>query len=148
MLTPTQRSAKDANDPQQQDIISLIRLCAETMQTGGSVLVFCPTKKWCEKSAMRIAEGLRDMADTNILGMEAVEKRERDARRNLKRRMVLTLESSSAAPGGVARYTKRSRGRLDARSTSSQPRRYLAAIRAWERTCEEEGGGGNQFQPE
>lgn len=33
----------------------VISLCLETIQQGHSVLIFCPTKNWCEKLADNIA---------------------------------------------------------------------------------------------
>jgi len=37
------------------DIEHLIYLCLETMLDGHSVLIFCPTKNWCEKIAQNIS---------------------------------------------------------------------------------------------
>jgi DNA polymerase theta len=37
------------------DIEHLIYLCLETMLDGHSVLIFCPTKNWCEKMAQNIS---------------------------------------------------------------------------------------------
>ena len=33
----------------------VVSLCLETTSGGHSVLIFCPTKNWCEKLAMNIA---------------------------------------------------------------------------------------------
>ena len=33
----------------------VVHLCAETVMEGRSILIFCPTKLWCEKLAETIA---------------------------------------------------------------------------------------------
>ncbi len=40
----------------QGDDDHIIQLCLETIQDGCSVLIFCPTKNWCEKLAETIAK--------------------------------------------------------------------------------------------
>ena len=40
----------------QGDSDHLVHLCLETVLAGHSVLVFCPTKAWCEKLAETIAK--------------------------------------------------------------------------------------------
>jgi len=37
------------------DADNILQLCTETISAGHSVLIFCPTKKWCEKLAEQIA---------------------------------------------------------------------------------------------
>lgn len=37
------------------DVDNILQLCIETISAGNSVLIFCPTKKWCEKLAEQIA---------------------------------------------------------------------------------------------
>lgn len=55
----------------------VIRLCLETMREKNSILIFCPTKNWCEKLALCIAnylltkvfvenEGVRPNGDPDI----------------------------------------------------------------------------------
>ena len=39
----------------QNDTDNLVYLCLETVLSGHSVLVFCPTKNWCEKVADTVA---------------------------------------------------------------------------------------------
>lgn len=34
---------------------NILQLCIETISAGHSVLIFCPTKKWCEKLAQQVA---------------------------------------------------------------------------------------------
>ena len=38
------------------DCDNLIYLCLETVIQGHSVLIFCPTKKWCETMATNISQ--------------------------------------------------------------------------------------------
>ncbi|KZS21887.1 DNA polymerase theta [Daphnia magna] len=45
----------DPNRLVPNDIEHLIYLCLETMLDGHSVLIFCPTKNWCEKMAQNIS---------------------------------------------------------------------------------------------
>lgn len=40
-----------------------MKLCRETVQEGHSVLVFCGTKAWCEKSAQHVARLLGRLAE-------------------------------------------------------------------------------------
>ena len=40
----------------QGDSDNLVYLCLETVLAGHSVLVFCPTKNWCEKLADTVAK--------------------------------------------------------------------------------------------
>lgn len=37
------------------DSDDILHLCIETISDGHSVLIFCPTKNWCEKLAEQIA---------------------------------------------------------------------------------------------
>ncbi|XP_011146257.1 DNA polymerase theta isoform X2 [Harpegnathos saltator] len=37
------------------DADNILQLCIETISAGHSVLIFCPTKKWCEKLAQQVA---------------------------------------------------------------------------------------------
>lgn len=37
------------------DVDNILQLCIETIGASHSVLIFCPTKKWCEKLAEQIA---------------------------------------------------------------------------------------------
>lgn len=39
----------------EKDVDNMLQLCIETICAGHSVLIFCPTKKWCEKLAEQIA---------------------------------------------------------------------------------------------
>ncbi|KMQ92613.1 dna polymerase theta-like protein [Lasius niger] len=39
----------------EKDVDNILQLCIETISSGHSVLIFCPTKKWCEKLAEQIA---------------------------------------------------------------------------------------------
>ncbi|XP_024946082.1 DNA polymerase theta isoform X2 [Cephus cinctus] len=46
-LTPYPDLSADSDD--------IIQLCIETIANGHSVLIFCPTKNWCEKLALQLA---------------------------------------------------------------------------------------------
>ncbi|XP_017766865.1 PREDICTED: DNA polymerase theta-like [Eufriesea mexicana] len=46
-LTPMPELTMDSDD--------ILQLCIETISDGHSVLIFCPTKNWCEKLAKQIA---------------------------------------------------------------------------------------------
>jgi DNA polymerase theta len=45
--------------PARQDQDNVAHLCLETILEGYSVIVFCPTKDWCEKLSMSIANCIR-----------------------------------------------------------------------------------------
>lgn len=37
------------------DTDNILQLCMETISDSNSILIFCPTKNWCEKLAYQIA---------------------------------------------------------------------------------------------
>lgn len=39
------------------DSDNILQLCLETIQESCSVLIFCPTKNWCENLAQQVATG-------------------------------------------------------------------------------------------
>ena len=51
-----QRISADQTIPDDDD--DVINLCLETMRENNSVLIFCPTKNWCEKLALTISNYL------------------------------------------------------------------------------------------
>jgi len=51
----------------QGDSDHLIYLCLETVAAGHSVLIFCPTKNWCESLAMSVAEEFRTIGKSSNL---------------------------------------------------------------------------------
>lgn len=38
------------------DTDNILQLCMETISDGNSILIFCPTKNWCEKLTYQIAK--------------------------------------------------------------------------------------------
>ena len=46
----------------QGDSDDVVFLCLDTVVRGHSVLVFCPTKAWCEKLAGNIAQEFRKLS--------------------------------------------------------------------------------------
>ncbi|XP_070597995.1 DNA polymerase theta isoform X2 [Erythrolamprus reginae] len=50
----------------------MVTLCYETIQDGHSVLVFCPTKNWCEKLADIIAREFCSIQQKNLQKMSTV----------------------------------------------------------------------------
>lgn len=51
----------------QGDEDHIITLCLETIMEGHSVLIFCPTKAWCEKVAEKIAREFYNLLKNPIL---------------------------------------------------------------------------------
>ena len=49
----------------QGDSDNLVYLCLETVLAGHSVLVFCPTKNWCEKLADTVAKEFFNLGKPN-----------------------------------------------------------------------------------
>lgn len=49
-LTPMTELSMDSDD--------ILHLCIETISGGHSVLIFCPTKNWCEKLAGQLAAAI------------------------------------------------------------------------------------------
>lgn len=45
----------------QGDDEHVVPLCLETLQDGHSVLIFCPTKNWCERLAETVARELYNL---------------------------------------------------------------------------------------
>ncbi len=43
----------------------VIPLCLETLREGNSVLIFCPTKSWCEKLAKTIADYFKKLLESS-----------------------------------------------------------------------------------
>ena len=51
----------NSNDIVNGDDEHVIPLCLETIRAGHSLLIFCPTKQWCEKLAKNIANNLNQL---------------------------------------------------------------------------------------
>ncbi|XP_043257568.1 DNA polymerase theta [Colletes gigas] len=56
-LTPMAELTMDSDD--------ILHLCIETVSDGHSVLIFCPTKNWCEKLAEQIATAFSKLGQKN-----------------------------------------------------------------------------------
>ncbi len=55
-------SDEDYKDSPKQDYDNIAQMCIETILENGSVIVFCPSKEWCEK----LAEHLSDCISSKI----------------------------------------------------------------------------------
>ncbi|EZA60981.1 DNA polymerase theta [Ooceraea biroi] len=58
----------------QADVDNILQLCIETISDGHSVLIFCPTKKWCEKLAEQIATAFFRLGSKNTTLGEMLKK--------------------------------------------------------------------------
>ncbi|XP_067215522.1 DNA polymerase theta isoform X2 [Linepithema humile] len=56
------------------DVDNILQLCIETISSGHSVLIFCPTKKWCEKLAEQIATTFFKLGSENTTLGEMLKK--------------------------------------------------------------------------
>eukprot|EP00746_Dinoflagellata_sp_MGD_P002028 gnl/MRDRNA2_/MRDRNA2_103900_c0_seq1.p1 gnl/MRDRNA2_/MRDRNA2_103900_c0~~gnl/MRDRNA2_/MRDRNA2_103900_c0_seq1.p1 ORF type:complete len:1132 (-),score=201.29 gnl/MRDRNA2_/MRDRNA2_103900_c0_seq1:6-3401(-) len=89
ILGPTGDELGTLPAPRSKDSSHVVALVWDCVQNGHSVLVFCPTKSWCEKSAALIAEEL------GVLRAESeVEARKREARMQL-------MEELRQCPSGL-----------------------------------------------
>jgi DNA polymerase theta len=59
---------------QQNDPDHIVSLCYETAHAGHGVLVFCPSKKWCESLAEMISKGFTTIKANSIHGLLNLEK--------------------------------------------------------------------------
>ena len=50
----------------ENDTENIIQLCIETIEGGHSVLIFCPTKNWCEKLSLQTASAFLSIGLTFI----------------------------------------------------------------------------------
>jgi DNA polymerase theta len=88
----------------QNDSDHLIYLCLETILNGHSVLVFCPTKNWCEKLADTIAK--------EFFNLGRPSPSDNDAERNAIRKKIQT-QLDGQKLGEVIEQLKRSPAGLD-----------------------------------
>ena len=54
----------------QGDRDHLMQLCLETVLEGFSVLVFCPSKAWCENLAEAVAKEFYEIGRRNVVFIE------------------------------------------------------------------------------
>ncbi|XP_017886855.1 DNA polymerase theta isoform X2 [Ceratina calcarata] len=86
-LTPMPELSMDTDD--------IIHLCIETISDGHSVLIFCPTKNWCEKLAQQIS------AAFSVLGLKDTQLG-RMLRQELNPELISeTLEQLKRCPTGL-----------------------------------------------
>lgn len=61
---------------------NVAQLCIETIAIGGAVIVFCPSKDWCESLALHVAESIYKLGKSqsdigeqirNVIKMESIE---------------------------------------------------------------------------
>ncbi|XP_012529717.2 DNA polymerase theta [Monomorium pharaonis] len=82
------------------DVDNILQLCIETISTGHSLLIFCPTKKWCEKLAEQIATAFFKLGCENTELGEML-KKEIDATL-----IHETLEQLKRSPSGLDNILK------------------------------------------
>lgn len=73
------------------DVDNILQLCVETIGDSHSVLIFCPTKKWCEKLAEQIATAFFRLGPL----------------RDVTTRLYVTRERSRACKRKQARFEKK-----------------------------------------
>uniref|UniRef100_A0A0C9Q746 POLQ protein n=1 Tax=Fopius arisanus TaxID=64838 RepID=A0A0C9Q746_9HYME len=92
-LTPQKTLATRPDLPQDPD--NILSLCLETLEDGHSVLIFCPTKNWCETLAQQIAKSFCQLGRTETPAGESL-------RCQLNREMIMdTLEQLKRSPSGL-----------------------------------------------
>ncbi|KAG7210234.1 hypothetical protein KM043_011783 [Ampulex compressa] len=82
------------------DLDNILQLCIETISDGHSILIFCPTKNWCEKLAEQIATAFSKLGreDTQIGEM---------LRQQIDLNLILeTLEQLKRSPAGLDNVLK------------------------------------------
>ncbi|KAL0124938.1 hypothetical protein PUN28_006657 [Cardiocondyla obscurior] len=82
------------------DVDNVLQLCIETISTGHSVLIFCPTKKWCEKLAEQIATAIFKLGSENAKLGEILKK-------EINSTLIYeTLEQLKRSPSGLDNILK------------------------------------------
>ncbi|KAL6260260.1 hypothetical protein P5V15_007793 [Pogonomyrmex californicus] len=82
------------------DVDNILQLCIETISAGHSVLIFCPTKKWCEKLAEQIATAIFKLGCENTKLGEVLKK-------EINPTFILeTLEQLKRSPSGLDNVLK------------------------------------------
>lgn len=82
------------------DADNVLQLCIETLSDGHSVLIFCPTKNWCETLARQIAARFSSLGRENTsIGSILREQLTREA-------IVETLEQLKRCPAGLDNVLK------------------------------------------
>ncbi|XP_050459690.1 DNA polymerase theta [Cataglyphis hispanica] len=84
----------------EKDVDNILQLCIETISAGHSVLIFCPTKKWCEKLAEQIATAFFKLGNKNTILGEML-------RKELNNVLIQeTLEQLKRSPSGLDNILK------------------------------------------
>ncbi|XP_072765090.1 DNA polymerase theta isoform X2 [Anoplolepis gracilipes] len=79
----------------EKDVDNILQLCIETISAGNSVLIFCPTKKWCEKLAEQIAAAFFKLGCKNTMLGEML-------RKEINNVLIQeTLEQLKRSPSGL-----------------------------------------------
>ncbi|XP_014469442.1 PREDICTED: DNA polymerase theta isoform X2 [Dinoponera quadriceps] len=77
------------------DADNILQLCIETINAGHSVLIFCPTKKWCEKLAQQLAATFFKLGCGNTTSGEMLKK-------EINPELIYeTLEQLKRSPSGL-----------------------------------------------
>ncbi|XP_029175852.1 DNA polymerase theta [Nylanderia fulva] len=84
----------------EQDVDNILQLCIETIKSSHSVLIFCPTKKWCEKLAEQIAAAFYKLGCKNTVLGEML-------RKEINNVLIQeTLEQLKRSPSGLDNILK------------------------------------------
>ncbi|EFN66768.1 ATP-dependent DNA helicase HEL308 [Camponotus floridanus] len=84
----------------EKDVDNMLQLCIETISAGHSVLIFCPTKKWCEKLAEQIAAAFFKLGCKDTMLGEML-------RKEINKELIQeTLEQLKRSPSGLDNILK------------------------------------------
>ncbi|XP_032671376.1 DNA polymerase theta isoform X2 [Odontomachus brunneus] len=82
------------------DTDNILQLCIETISAGHSILIFCPTKKWCEKLAQQVAAAFFKLGCGNTTFGEMLKK-------EINSELIHeTLEQLKRSPSGLDNILK------------------------------------------